>query len=82
VAPSGGADGSWPLAERSRTSVGSQPSSTAPADARFALALGEAQHGDHRWVHSIELDSCHTVWFQLHEDLLATFGVQRGAEPA
>ena len=50
-------------------------------DARFALALGEAQHGDHRWVDSIELDSCHTVWFQLHEDLLATLGVQRGAEP-
>ncbi len=51
-------------------------------DARFALALEEAQHGDHRWVDSIELDSCHTVWFQLHEDLLATLGVQRGAEPA
>jgi hypothetical protein len=51
-------------------------------DARFALALEEAQHGDHRWVDSIELDSCHTVWFQLHEDLLATLGVQRGAGPA
>jgi hypothetical protein len=23
-----------------------------------------------------------TVWFQLHEDLLATLGVQRGAGPA
>ena len=26
-------------------------------------------------------DSCHTVWMELHEDLLATLGIARGAEP-
>ena len=25
-------------------------------------------------------DSCHTVWMELHEDLLATLGVDRGTE--
>lgn len=79
------------LATLSELDVGLGPLATSLAgvltrfdgyDARFALALEEAQHGDHRWVDSIELDSCHTVWFQLHEDLLATLGVQRGAEPA
>jgi hypothetical protein len=23
-------------------------------------------------------DSCHTVWMELHEDLLATLGLERG----
>ena len=27
-----------------------------------------------------EADSCHTVWIQLHEDLLATLGVPRGGD--
>jgi hypothetical protein len=27
------------------------------------------------------VDSCHTVWMELHEDLMATLGIQRGAEP-
>jgi len=31
-----------------------------------------------RWVDAIGIDSCHTVWFQLHEDLLATLGIPRG----
>jgi hypothetical protein len=25
------------------------------------------------------MDSYHTVWFELHEDLLATLGLERGA---
>jgi hypothetical protein len=25
-------------------------------------------------------DSCHTVWFELHEDLLSTLGIRRGDE--
>jgi len=25
------------------------------------------------------MDSCHTVWMELHEDLLATLGLERGS---
>ncbi|QBR90976.1 transcriptional regulator [Nocardioides euryhalodurans] len=49
---------------------------------RFAAALAEVERGDRRWVDALEVDSCHTVWFQLHEDLLATLGIARGqAQP-
>jgi hypothetical protein len=27
------------------------------------------------------IDSYHSVWFELHEDLLATLGIERGSEP-
>jgi hypothetical protein len=29
------------------------------------------------WVDSTTVDSCHRVWFELHEDLIATLGVRR-----
>jgi len=32
--------------------------------------------GQGRWVDVPELDSCHTVWIQFHEDLFATLGVR------
>jgi hypothetical protein len=51
-------------------------------DDRFATALARAERGEHSWVARPRVDSCHTVWMELHEDLLATLGVQRGAEPA
>lgn len=44
---------------------------------RFAGALGRARDGDTRWVDGSDLDSCHTVWFELHEDLIATLGLTR-----
>ncbi len=47
---------------------------------RYRCALRRAQAGEFRWVDSIEVDSCHTAWRQLHEDLLATLGLQRGRE--
>ncbi|SDS21622.1 transcriptional regulator [Actinopolymorpha singaporensis] len=49
-------------------------------DARFAAALRRARSGAHEWVDRTDVDSCHRVWFQLHEDLVATLGVDRGAE--
>jgi hypothetical protein len=51
-------------------------------DDRFATALARAERGEHSWVNRPRVDSCHTVWMELHEDLLATLGTQRGAEPA
>ncbi len=46
---------------------------------RFEAALDEAQL-DPRWVDSPSLDSVHTVWFELHEHLLATLGRDRSGE--
>ncbi|MFF0269679.1 transcriptional regulator [Kribbella sp. NPDC004536] len=40
-------------------------------DARFATALR------HKWVDRSDVDSCHQVWFELHEDLIATLGLTR-----
>ena len=47
---------------------------------RYASALARADAGQRRWVDSPDLDSCHIVWIQLHEDLLATLGIPRGAD--
>ncbi|QIS13863.1 transcriptional regulator [Nocardia arthritidis] len=48
-------------------------------DRRFGAALERARAGDERWVAGIGIDSCHVVWMQLHEDLLSTLGISRGA---
>jgi hypothetical protein len=50
-------------------------------DVLFAAALQRAQQGEHAWVARPRADSCHTVWMELHEDLIATLGIQRGAGP-
>jgi hypothetical protein len=46
-------------------------------DSRFSRALERVRAGEHRWVDGTGIDSCHTVWFELHEDLLATLGKDR-----
>ena len=46
---------------------------------RYASALGKASDGERAWVSQPTIDSCHTVWMELHEDLLATLGLQRGS---
>lgn len=51
-------------------------------DDRYAAALRRARQGEHAWVDRTKVDSCHTVWMELHEDLLATLGVERGGERA
>lgn len=48
-------------------------------DTRFATALARARSGDGGWVDRTDVDSCHRVWFELHEDLVATLGLDRGA---
>jgi hypothetical protein len=50
-------------------------------DARFATALARVEQGEHSWVARPRVDSCHTVWMELHEDLVATLGIRRGGEP-
>lgn len=46
---------------------------------RFTAALHQAQAGDGGWVDRTDIDSCHRVWFELHEDLIATLGLDRSA---
>lgn len=40
-------------------------------------ALEAAEDGDHEWVSDIRRESYHTVWFELHEDLLRIMGQER-----
>jgi hypothetical protein len=47
---------------------------------RLDAALARVDRGQRSWVDEPRIDSCHTVWFELHEDLLATLGLARGAE--
>jgi hypothetical protein len=87
------ADGAWDadVLDRLRTLGAALPAVVqAPAsrlsrfagyDVRFATALARAGNGDYDWVTRPRIDSCHTVWMELHEDLLATLGLERGAEP-
>ena len=46
-------------------------------DTRFSAALARVRAGDPSWVTKVGADSCHTVWMELHEDLLATLGLER-----
>jgi len=47
---------------------------------RFATALDRVRGGDRDWFTKPMIDSYHTVWFELHENLLATLGIQRAKE--
>lgn len=47
---------------------------------RFELALRRARAGERGWVDRSDVDSCHRVWFELHEDMVATLGIDRSAE--
>lgn len=47
---------------------------------RYSAAVGRAARGENRWVDGLGIDSCHVVWMQLHEDLLASLGLARGDE--
>ncbi|MBO0922148.1 transcriptional regulator [Cellulomonas sp. zg-ZUI222] len=48
-------------------------------DERFARARRRAAAGEPGRVDGTDVDSCHRVWFELHEDLVATLGIERGA---
>jgi len=48
---------------------------------RLAGALAKVQGGDVDWFTKPTIDSYHTVWFELHENLLATLGIERASEP-
>ena len=47
---------------------------------RFGEALRRAHGGERAWVDRSDIDSCHRVWFELHEDLVATLCIDRASE--
>jgi hypothetical protein len=65
-----------PLADR----LGSVLTRFRGYDTRFTTALARARAGEGAWVDRSDVDSCHRVWFELHEDLIATLGLDRHAE--
>lgn len=48
--------------------------------ARLQTALDRVLAGDHDWFTKPMFPSYHSVWFELHEDLLATLGRERATE--
>ena len=47
---------------------------------RFRVALERVEAGDGDWFTKPLIDSYHTVWFELHENLLATLAIERSSE--
>lgn len=47
---------------------------------RLRSALERVTEGERDWFTKPTIDSYHTVWFELHEDLLATLGLERAKE--
>jgi hypothetical protein len=44
---------------------------------KLLAALEKAEDGEIEWVSDAKIDSYHTVWFELHEDLLRLMGTER-----
>jgi hypothetical protein len=51
-----------------------------PYGPRLAHAVERVRAGDTDYFAKPMIPSYHTVWFELHEDLLATLGIDRAAE--
>lgn len=49
---------------------------------RLVESLDKVRAGEAEWFTKPTIDSYHTVWFELHEDLLATLGIDRATEGA
>ena len=47
---------------------------------RLAAALERVERGEREWVARPLIDSYHSVWHELHEDLLLTLDIDRSAE--
>ena len=47
---------------------------------RLASARKRVESGERDWFTGAMIESYHTVWFELHEDLLSTLGIERSKE--
>jgi hypothetical protein len=54
----------------------------APYRTRLQAAFDRVRAGDHTWLLKPLIDSYHTVWFELHEELINLAGLSREAEAA
>lgn len=70
------ADSFAPLMERIAAAI----PRLAPYPDRFSRAIKRIGEGDHSWIAKPIADSFHTVWFELHEELIAALGLSREAE--
>ena len=52
-----------------------------PYGPRLRRAVDRVASGEGEWFTKPMMPSFHTVWFELHEDLLATLGLDRTSEP-
>lgn len=48
---------------------------------RLRAALAQLEEGESHWFSGPECDSYHTVWSQLHENLLLALGIAQGEDP-
>jgi hypothetical protein len=48
---------------------------------RLDAAYDKILAGEHDWISAVRIDSYHTVWFELHEDLLRMLGREREEAP-
>ena len=48
---------------------------------RLRGALDKLEEGEVEWFSGLQCDSYHTVWWQLHEDLLLALGISRSDDP-
>jgi pyruvate,orthophosphate dikinase len=67
-----------PIAAR----IGAAVTRLAPYAGRFEAALAALAAGDDRYLASPMVDSYHTLWFELHEELIQTLGRTRADEAA
>jgi pyruvate,orthophosphate dikinase len=71
------------LHDRSSPVTRSMSTSVARFDAhraRLRVAVQRVEAGEHDWFTSPRIDSYHTVWMQMHEDLLLALGIDRASE--
>jgi hypothetical protein len=54
----------------------------APYGSRLQTALDRVRAGEHSWLLRPLIDSYHTVWFELHEELISLAGLSREVEAA
>jgi len=47
---------------------------------KLGNALAKVRAGERDWFTKPMIESYHTMWFELHEDLLATLGIERTSE--
>jgi hypothetical protein len=47
---------------------------------RYLAAIERAARGEAGWVDDMTCDSCHKIWFELHEGLISSLGVTRENE--